>query len=71
MFMEPKGPDGQQAVSFTRLLGIILFVTCFWVWTFSPVEDVPDGLLYTLWGLLGIKGAKDVAIGLQRDGNDR
>jgi hypothetical protein len=77
MFMEAKGPNGEQAVSFTRFLGVILFGLCLSVWTMNLfagldetgayiVWDVPDGLLYTLWGLIGIKGAKDVAINIRR-----
>lgn len=71
MFMEAKGPNGEQAVSFTRFLGFILFVTCLCIWVVGTLTDEPlviqDGMLYTLWGLLGIKGAKDVAIGLRRE----
>lgn len=86
MMMEPKGPDGEQAVSYTRTLGVVLFVCCLVIWiaktflapTPTPGEDgaviqlvgdVPDGMLYTLWGLIGIKGAKDVAVGLKGNGN--
>ena len=81
MFMEAKGPDGEQAVSFTRLLGLILFIACLGIWlgnfAGSPDEngvcaffDVPQGMLYTLWWLIGVKGAKDFAIGLRkRNGN--
>jgi len=85
MLMEPKGPDGEQAVSYTRVLGVILFFCCLAIWitktfvagdvapgpdgTITPViGDVPDGMLYTLWGLIGIKGAKDVAVGLKGGG---
>lgn len=72
MMTEPKGPDGEQAVSFTRLLGVVLFTVCLVIWIIgaclgSPELSkalVPDGMLFTLWGLLGIKGAKDVATGL-------
>lgn len=69
MMMEEKG--GQQAVSFSRMLGVILFFCCLAVWlvkAFSMSEvvgDVPNGMLYTLWGLIGIKGAKDVAKGFK------
>jgi len=76
MFMEPKGPNGEQAVSFTRLLGLILFITCLGVWVMNyfaeplpdgtcVVWDIPDGMLYTLWWLIGIKGAKDFAQGFR------
>ena len=76
MFMEPKGPDGEQAVSFTRFLAIILFIACLFIWIVGVFSGRPlpisDGMLFTLWGLLGIKGAKDVAVGLRRqDGNGR
>lgn len=73
MCMEPKGPNGEQAISFTRFLGIILFVCCLLIWLVSGLSEeplaiyIPDGMLYTLWGLLGIKGAKDVAIGFKRN----
>lgn len=74
MFMEPKGPNGEQAVSFTRFLAIILFVCCLMIWLTGALAGdaesaeiyVPEGMLYTLWGLVGIKGARDVAIGLKR-----
>jgi hypothetical protein len=72
MFMEPKGPNGEQAVSFTRFLGFILFIACLCIWVAGTFTAEPltiaDGMLYTLWGLIGIKGAKDVAIGLRREG---
>lgn len=79
-FMEPKGPNGEQAVSFTRLLGVVLFLACLGIWLAKAFMgpgpdgaetalDVPDGMLYTLWGLIGIKGAKDVAVGLKKNGN--
>lgn len=74
MMMDPKGPDGEQAVSFTRLLGVILFFACLVIWlvnAFSgalepPELYVPEGMLWTLWGLIGIKGARDVANGFRR-----
>lgn len=82
MMMEEKGSGGDQAVSFTRVLGVVLFACCLVIWvtkTFlapdptltadgsvlQVVGDVPDGMLYTLWALIGIKGAKDVAVGLK------
>lgn len=78
MFMETK--NGYLAVSFTRLLGLILFIVCLGIWTTAyfvdPNEsgtcvtwDIPDGMLYTLWWLLGIKGVKDFAIGWNRRQN--
>jgi len=72
MMMEKK--DGAMAVSYTRLLGCILFFACLGIWlvaTFktqiegAPPIDVPDGMLYTLWGLIGIKGGKDMAKALK------
>ena len=65
MMMEEK--DGQQAVSFTRVLGVILFVQALWVWSgFSSQADIPDSQLFTLWGLIGIKGVKDLALGFKK-----
>lgn len=64
MMMEEK--NGQQAASYTRTLGLVLFIACLTMWyglggqgPFS--NEVPESMLYTLWGLIGIKGAKDVA----------
>lgn len=57
MMMEEK--DGHQAVSFTRTLGLCLFGMCACKWGFGG--EVADSMLTTLWGLIGIKGAKDVA----------
>ena len=70
-FMEAKGPNGEQAVSYTRLLGVILYAACLTLWIASTVApakfgSVPEGMLYTLWGLIGIKGARDVAQHLRR-----
>lgn len=64
MMTEKK--DGVMAVSFTRTLGVILFFTCTGLWvagTVAPgsVGEVPGAAVHTLWGLIGIKGAKDVA----------
>ena len=68
MMMEDK--NGQQAMSYTRCLGLVLFLACLCIWlmaTFmtaekgAPPMDVPPGMLTTLYGLIGIKGAKDVA----------
>lgn len=61
MMMEQK--DGGQAVSFTRTLAIVLFFSCLFMWhgVIGESSEVPGDMLYTLWGLIGIKGAKDVA----------
>ncbi len=58
MMMEKK--NGVQAVSYTRTLGIVLFIACMVMWLVGSGE-VPQSMLWTLWGLIGIKGAKDVA----------
>lgn len=58
--MEQK--DGVQAVSFTRSLAIVLFIQAMWIWSgMSEQTEVAQSMLHTLWGLIGIKGAKDVA----------
>lgn len=62
MMMEEK--DGHQAVSYTRTLGVVLFACCLVAWMVKG-GDLPDMMVYTLWGLIGIKGAKDVAKGLK------
>ena len=68
MMMEEKA--GHMAVSYTRTLGLILFFACLAIWcvaTFMTQEagklaiDVPQNMIYTLWGLIGIKGGKDIA----------
>ena len=70
MMTEPKGGTGEQAASFTRVLGIVLFACCLAIWLFQALGCqgtaiiVPEGMLWTLWGLIGIKGARDVAQGL-------
>lgn len=63
MFMEEK--NGTQAVSLHRVLALVAFVACMilWFWGESQsvtADKVPDSLLYTLWGLLGINGAHKV-----------
>ncbi len=74
MMMEEK--DGHQAVSYTRTLGVVLFACCLVAWMVKAfmvpgegempsVGDLPDMMVYTLWSLIGIKGAKDVAKGLK------
>ena len=64
MMMEKK--DGHMAASFTRVLGVVLFFICCVLWTIGSiwpgsVGTVPAAMVTTLWGLIGIKGAKDVA----------
>ena len=59
MMMEQK--NGSQAVSYTRTLGLILFGICVSMWTGLIAGEVPDSMIYTLWGLIGIKGGKDIA----------
>jgi hypothetical protein len=56
--MEPK--EGQQAVSHHRLLALITYVICMFFWLIFPEKQIPDPLLYTLWGLLGINGGTKV-----------
>jgi fatty acid desaturase len=58
MFMEQK--NGSQAVSLHRVLAAVLFFACMILW-FWVDRDVPQSMLYTLWGLLGINGASKVA----------
>jgi len=58
MFMEQK--NGCQAVSFHRVLAAILFLASLYVWLFLSTE-VPDKMIYTLWGLLGINGGQKIA----------
>ena len=57
MMMEEK--NGVQAVSYSRTLGLVLFGFALYKWGMNT--DLAEGALYTLWGLIGIKGAKDVA----------
>lgn len=51
MFMESK--NGIQAVSFTRVLGLICFGYLSYQWL--GAVEVPETLLYTFWGLIGGK----------------
>lgn len=57
MFMEQK--DGQLAVSFHRMLGLIMFVWCLAQWSFG--EEVPEHAVYTLWMLIGLKMVSKVS----------
>ena len=64
IFMEEK--SGHQAVSYTRVLGFVLFLASLPMWyglggAGADGHDVPQTMLYTLWGLIGIKGGKDIA----------
>lgn len=61
MLSEKK--DGNMAASLTR----VLTVACFVLWAGLAVAEaltqaitVPSTVQFTLWGLLGLKGAKDV-----------
>lgn len=63
MFMEKKGD--YWAASLHRVLALILFIACLVFWMIGSV--VPDAMLYTLWGLLGINGAHKV-VGAARNG---
>lgn len=59
MFMEEK--NGTQAVSLHRVLALVAFIACMILWFWADENrNVPDSLLYTLWGLLGINGAHKV-----------
>lgn len=65
MMTEKK--DGVQAMSYTRTLGLILFIACLFMWFGvgghgETGADVPESMLHTLWVLLGIKGLKDVGV---------
>jgi len=61
LFMEEK--NGVQAVSHQRLLALSTYIACMWIWMGHAhgAEAVPDGMLYTLWGLLGLNGFAKVA----------
>lgn len=65
--MEDK--SGHQAMSFTRLLGFLLFLFCLGGWTiemfYPSAVTLPEMAIYTLWSILGVKGGKDVAVGLR------
>ena len=60
MLSETK--DGKQAVSYTRVLGLILFLLALWMWSgrLGGSGEVPESMLYTLWGLIGVKSARDI-----------
>ena len=62
MMMEDK--DGTQAVSYPRTLGLCLFGMCAYKWGIGT--EVVESMLMTLWGLIGIKGAKDVAAAFRK-----
>lgn len=57
MWMEQKGTC--WALSLHRVLGTLLFAVCLWLWLAEYA--VPDAMVYTLWGLLGINGAKSLS----------
>jgi len=61
MFLEKK--DGEYAISFTRVLGSLAFVACMigWVMELVKAGTVNENLVWTLWGLIGIKGAQTVS----------
>jgi predicted anti-sigma-YlaC factor YlaD len=69
MMTEDKA--GHQAVSFTRVLAIALLslAVLMWLGVVGPHQDtgeVPQTLLTTLWGLIGMKAAKDVIAGVRK-----
>lgn len=66
LVMESK--NGVQAISLQRLLTLATYAVCLWFWL-RPVAALPDTLLYTLWGMLGISGATKV-VGQVRGSND-
>lgn len=57
MWMEEKG--GTWAFSLNRVLGTVTFVVCLYLWL--TAYEIPDGLVYTMWGMLGINGGKSLA----------
>jgi hypothetical protein len=66
MMTEKKA--GVMAASFTRVLGITTFVGCTVMWVLEGAgvgSGPPDMMVYTFWGLAGIKGAKDTAKALK------
>ncbi len=61
MFMEEK--NGQQAMSLTRALTVALMAQAMWIWAgVSEQPDLPDGMLWVLCGLLGVKSV-NTAVG--------
>ena len=56
---------GQMAASFTRVLGLIMFVLCNAMWLLEAADVIADGppsaMVGVLMGLIGIKGLKDTA----------
>ena len=56
LFMEKK--NGEYAVSLTRCSTMLLIGFCTYNW--QTGSNVNPEMLHTLWGLLGIKGARDV-----------
>ena len=67
MMSEKK--DGRMAASFTRVLGVSMFLLCNLLWVLeiagAVISGPPSEMVYTLWGLIGVKGAKDFAKSLQ------
>jgi len=73
MLMEDKG--GQQALSLTRLLAIVLFVVMTLMWTGvipfpGSSTDVPTGMVGTFAALIGVKGLKS-AVEAWQNGNGK
>jgi hypothetical protein len=58
MFMEDKG--GVQAVSLHRVFTCIIGVVVIVWWVAAPGRAMPEELLYTFWGLLGITGGTKI-----------
>jgi len=67
MFMETK--DGKQAISLTRIMTVILFASLMWKWGgYAATPDVPEYMMYTFWGLIGVNGTKSVTATIKSNG---
>ncbi len=66
MFMSEK--NGVQAMSLSKVLTAILFIACVVMWAVGKtneagveIDPIQDSQLYTLWGLLGLRGVSTMS----------
>ena len=62
LFMEPKSDGNGKTVlaaSLTKVLTLAMFAGLMTYWWVSP-DKVPDSMVQTMWGLLGMKSVQMV-----------
>jgi len=81
-FMEakvnPRTGERHLAVGLTRIMALAMFVALMIMWLTRPemlndvgtvTDPVPNSMLCTFWGLLGLKGVNVISNSIKKEGN--